>query len=57
MPKTEREMQIFKIKVLRSKRSIPVLVGQVVHLTNIVGKQTVVLLNPSFKYFNYPWKR
>ena len=57
MPKTEREMQIFKIRVLSGKRTVPALAGQVVQLINIVGKRTVELLNPSFKNFIYPWMR
>ncbi|CAN5576817.1 hypothetical protein BH11BAC1_BH11BAC1_25330 [soil metagenome] len=40
-------MQIFKRRALIGKRTV-------VHLTNIVGYRTVVLLNPSFKNFIYP---
>ena len=40
-------MQIFKRRALFGKQTV-------VHLTNIVGKRTVVLLNPSFKNFIYP---
>ncbi len=40
-------MQIFKRRALIGKQTV-------VHLTNIVGYRTVVLLNPSFKNFIYP---
>ena len=40
-------MQIFKRRALSGKQTV-------VHLTNIVDKRTVVLLNPSFKNFIYP---